>query len=113
MEPNLSVPVRSIVRMLVARDYAGIERATDGRRLTAEQVANAVTEYGRTLVMPPERTFQSLDAVAVTGPGPRRWSVRFDLWTAQEGRSDLTLELTIVERGDGGVFVEVDDLHVL
>jgi len=34
------------------------------------------------------------------------------LWTAEEGRSDLSLELTITESGNG-YLIEVDDIHVL
>ncbi len=64
--------------------------------------------------MPSEASLQKLDVVEVKGAVPRRWGVRVDLWTAEEGRSDLTLELTLVE-GDGGgePAVEIDDLHVL
>jgi hypothetical protein len=113
METHLPDRVRSIVGMLVARDYAGIERETEGQRLTAAELENGVAEYGRTLVMPPEHAFQKIDVVQVTAPGPRRWSIRFDLWSAEEGRSDLSLEMTIIERADGTLMVEVDDLHVL
>jgi hypothetical protein len=34
------------------------------------------------------------------------------LWTVEEGRSDLSLELTVAESGDG-YLIEVDDIHVL
>jgi hypothetical protein len=47
----------------------------------------------------------------VRGSNPKRWSVRFDLWTADEGRSDLTLELTVEETDP--LKIELDDLHVL
>ena len=49
---------------------------------------------------------------ATQGVKPPRWSVRMDLWTAEEGRSDLSLELTIIESGRGYT-VELDDIHVL
>jgi hypothetical protein len=36
--------VRRLVEMLVAEDYDGIEEATRSRRLTAEQLSQAVEE---------------------------------------------------------------------
>jgi hypothetical protein len=43
---------------------------------------------------------------------PPTWSVRCDLWTVEEGRSDLSLELTVVAAPLGPT-IEVDNLHVL
>lgn len=34
------------------------------------------------------------------------------LWTIEEGRSDLSLELTLVEN-DKTISIELDDIHVL
>lgn len=39
-------------------------------------------------------------------------AVDVPLWTAEEGRSDLTLSLTVHDR-DGSVEIAVDDLRVL
>lgn len=36
-----------------------------------------------------------------------------DLWAREEGRSDLSVECTIAERGDGSLDFEVDNIHVL
>jgi hypothetical protein len=44
--------VHHLVEMLVAGDYDGIEDATQGHRLTAEQLRQAVEEYGRALQVP-------------------------------------------------------------
>ena len=41
-----------------------------------------------------------------------QFSVHMPLWTEEEGRSDLTLELTI-KMPDKGIEVELDDIHVL
>jgi hypothetical protein len=35
------------------------------------------------------------------------------LWTAEEGRSDLTLELRLIEFAPEAYEVEIEDLHVL
>jgi len=43
---------------------------------------------------------------------PETWWVVVPLWTAGEGRSDLSLEATIRERS-GQVSIEIDNVHVL
>jgi hypothetical protein len=44
---------------------------------------------------------------------PKCWSVNLPLWTKEEGRSDLTLQMHFTE-SDGALYaVEIDDLHVL
>lgn len=101
-----------IASALVGRDYAEIETLTRRRRPSAEAMKTAVNQYGRTLIMPPPEEFEKLDCVEVRGANPRTFGIRFDLWTKEEGRSDLTLEFT-VRGNDDSYEVEVDDLHVL
>jgi hypothetical protein len=52
------------------------------------------------------------DIVQVEGVSPPRYSVRYDLWTKEEGRSDLSIELTI-QFEHYGLQVELDNIHVL
>ena len=99
--------------MLVAEDYDGIEEATRGRRLTAEQLRQAVEEYGRELQMPPEVVFDNLDVNEIEGAIPRAWWVLVDLWTVEEGRSDLTLEIRLTDTGGELYDIEINNLHVL
>jgi hypothetical protein len=44
--------------------------------------------------------------------GGNKWSVVMPLWSEEEGRSDLSIELTIIKYGNNFVF-EIDDLHIL
>jgi hypothetical protein len=53
-----------------------------------------------------------MEVAAVREVKPPRWSIIMPLWTAEEGRSDLSLELTLVENGET-TNVELDDIHVL
>jgi hypothetical protein len=105
--------VRRIVTMLVDGDYNGLQSLTRGRRLNADEIAEAVRVYGAKLTMPPEHAFNELDIIEVENAEPRRWSVRLDLWTADEGKSDLTLELTLADIGGDQFSVEIADIHVL
>jgi hypothetical protein len=104
--------VRSAVALLVAGEWVTLERLTSGRRLSASELERAVTEYGRTLSPLPESAFDELDIIEVDSGLVRTLSVRVPLWTLEEGRSDLELDLTLRELMDGIYELEIDDLHV-
>jgi hypothetical protein len=107
---------KTLVQWLVKHDYDAIERRSQGVRWPGTELKRAVAEYGRTLIMPPDQAFDALDVIAIQKDnGPRAWSIRFDLWTREEGRSDLTLEITLKEseQRTGEMVLEIDNLHVL
>ncbi len=112
-DPNLEGTVQRVVSMLVQGDYEALERLTNGARLNAAELAGAVSEYGANLTLPPADSFDDLDVIEVEGQQPRQWSVNVDLWTTEEGRSDLTLELTLRDSIEGILKVEIDGIHVL
>lgn len=103
--------IRSFISLLVERKYSEIEAITNGKRLPAVQIQNAIMSYGRTLVFPPESAFQLIDAVEVKGVQPPRWSIIMPLWTKEEGRSDLSVEITIVDTKP--TTIELDDIRVM
>ena len=105
--------VHQVVGMLVAGDYAGLEAVSRGRRLTAEQLRQAVEEYGRELRMQPESVFDNLDVIEIKDATRRAWSLLVDLWTVEEGRSDLTLDVVLTETGGELYDIQIWDLHVL
>lgn len=105
--------VKFLVELLVDNRYQDIEDLTKGIRLDATQIRQAIDDYGRTLTRPPESEYSNLDVIEVQGTSPRKWSVRFDLWTEEEGRSDLSIELTLLDSGDDTLNVEIDNIHVL
>jgi hypothetical protein len=112
-DPRIKLTVLQLLRWLVAGDYAAIERATHGVRLSESLMQQAVAEYGRTLVIPPDSALDQLDVIEIDRSNPRAWSVRVDLWTLEEGRSDLSLECTLIDRPGDLLVVEIDNLHVL
>jgi len=63
--------------------------------------------------MPPVLTLDQLDVIEIDGSDPMAWSVRVDLWTREEGRSDLSLECTLIDGVGDLLAVEIDNLHVL
>ena len=112
MATPLDIPVRQIIELLVTGEYEKVARNTNGQRLDSRAIEGAIHNYGRTLAMPPNTAFEQLDIVQVTNADPTRWSIRMSLWTVEEGRSDLSIELTLIEVKEGYV-IELDDIHVL
>ena len=78
-------------------------------RCTPTDLARAVETYDRTLSPLPHEAFELADIYEVEGQ--RVWRVDLPLWTEEEGRSDLTLFLSVYEK-NGAVVVEIDDLRV-
>ena len=103
--------LRSIVQLLVAKDYLALERLSNAKHLGASSIEQAVSGYGRTLIMPPDD--QSLpDIIAVDGQEISRWSVVVPLYSLEEGLSDLSLELSIEESEERKFQVEIENIHV-
>jgi hypothetical protein len=85
---------------------------TAGRRLSASELAEGVAQYGRTLVFPPAATFDTLDFIKFFDAQGAAYGVRVPLWTREEGRSDLEIELTLREVSEGLIIAAIDNLHV-
>lgn len=105
--------VPRVVVLLGDAEYETLAELTHHKRLRAEHIRVDIGEHPGTLVMPPDSAFGNLDVIETPGRPPRRWSVRFDLWTREQGRSDLSVELTLIETDDGQLAMELDDIHVL
>lgn len=109
---KLSRTIQRVMGHLVRGDYAAVEALTAGQRLNASEIAQAIADYGRQLVLPPGGS-DPRSIVELEGSAPVRWSVYVDLWTLEEGRSDLSLELTLTDSARGTYDVQIDNIHVL
>lgn len=103
--------MRAVVELLVAGEYDVLERLTGRSRLSADDLRRRVGGYGRTLVRPPDHAYEHLEATDVERASPPRVFVDFDLFTAEEGRSDLTLSLLVIQ-GEPEWSVVINDLRV-
>jgi hypothetical protein len=106
--------IADLVDRLVVKDYAGLVReglvsfTSDPDDTT---VGLWIEDYPATLVALPEAAWD----VAERGRwvhDPGAWWIVVPLWTAEEGRSDLSLEATVREL-NGAVIVVVDQVHVM
>jgi hypothetical protein len=113
VSPAMQAAIETAVGMLVAGDYEGLGLLSRGKRLLSNEIRQAVADYGHQLVAPPSFDELRPSVIPVTASSPPRYSAAVDLWTADQGRSDLSLELTLVERSSGLFDIEVDNVHVL
>jgi hypothetical protein len=109
---KLRATVNALTDRLARRDYDGFCGLARTSRIAASDVGRVVREYGRSLIPLPSAAFHSLDVAPVSGSDPQRWSVVVPLWSQEEGRSDLSLEITVEDSVAQRYAVDVEDLHV-
>jgi len=99
-----------IVEALKDGDF-GLKREVAGvRPITAEdatRIGNNIRSYGARLTSLREETWQTSACQWMRG----HWDVLVDLFTVEEGASDLALSVRVYEEGSGYVF-EVQSVHV-
>ncbi len=92
--------IDTVVRRLAAGDFA-LEEAVAGvdpvSAETAKQIREYVEDYGATLAALDPETWKS----SVSRWIGDKWEVLVDLWTEEEGQSDLVLHLSVREEGSG------------
>ena len=100
-----------LVDLVAAYDIEGLRR--DSQIILANPIDPLywVRDYPATVVSLPEDAWQFADAYTVCNDAST-WYVRLDLWTAEEGRSDLSLEAEVRETPEGLV-VQVENIHVM
>ena len=104
-------PLVDLVHDLIAGDYERVEADGRGGGLTAEEIRAAIVEYGATLVDLPEAALDEARTYR-TRPEDDTYAVDLPLWTAEEGRSDLTLSVEAKVRAGRG-WVSIENIHVL
>lgn len=109
----MQTAVSVVTNLLAEGSFDVLEATTRGRRLSAADLKAVVETYGQTIVPVPLSSLESLDAVPVEGAEVPTLSVVVDLWTEEEGRSDLTLELLLEDRYGGAFEIQIVDLRVL
>lgn len=107
--------IRSIVIdllvLLADGDYPSIMERCSGSGMTSEVLQEIIRDYGRKVIAPPA-DYADIRLIELEATEVPTWAVDADLWTEEEGRSDLTLQMTIAF-GASGPAIRLDDLHVL
>ena len=102
--------VRHIYSMLLKKDYLQIESLTQGIRLNANEIGDAILEYGRVLTSYPDQI--NLDVIEIENSNPKSWSIVAPVYTVEEGLSDLSIEITLIQSSKDQYKIELDDIHV-
>jgi hypothetical protein len=107
---SLEQAVRSIVDMLVEGKLEELETLSERLYFTAETLQEALDEFPyKPVPLPDEGWWEEVTVIPVTGRP--EYNVAAPLWTKEEGRSDLTFEMSLTELPDGGYDVTLNQLH--
>ncbi|HJQ24166.1 MAG TPA: hypothetical protein VKA60_09650 [Blastocatellia bacterium] len=101
---------REVVKAFAHHDYhvsAGVPGVAPISDETASQVAEYIQDYGATLIELPEETWDSSVCMWMGNT----WDALIDLWTLEEGRSDLVLRAHVLE-SSGGLVFHIDMVYV-
>lgn len=110
--PFLRQSVERVIDMLVKKQYGELAALTGEVRLSTDEIARAIRSYGCTLTYPSPEAFALMTVVPIVTTALPSWSVVVPLWTREEGRSDLSIELRVIQEGDS-IQIELDSIHVL
>lgn len=89
----------AIVKSFVKKDYSltgELEYVSPVSKEKANHIKDYIEEYGEELVQLSEETWESSRYIWMGS----YWDVLIDLWTADEGRSDLVLGAQVSENGN-------------
>lgn len=81
MDEKILRTVDYIIKLLVEKKYSEVAALTNNRKLNAAQITGAISEYGGTLVIPPDVFLAKIDVVSISDSDHQRWSIDFPLWT--------------------------------
>lgn len=62
----IEAAVRTVVDLLARSEYEAVERLTSGDQMTASEIDEAISVYGRTLVRPESGWWQLVEVTPVT-----------------------------------------------
>lgn len=106
-----------LVHRLVMGDYAGLAR--DGfvsyvQGPDDDSIGTWIEDYPWRLIDLPEEAWEYSDHLLLSEPDtePDTWYASVDMWTGEEGPSDLTLEATVHDDGTS-VSIQIDNVHMM
>jgi hypothetical protein len=110
---EISALIRQIVITLAEGNFEETMVLAPRSRLNPSDLKRAISQYGCRLVALPDEAAEFIDVVQIEHSNPSAASVVVTLFTREEGRSDLSLELSVIMYASGRLEAMLDDLHVL
>ena len=114
IEESIKEKVKEIVKKLVNGEYKLLEQSGKLDNITSDELEDAIIQYGESLSLPPEESYNKIDIFKLTNPKKYReeYFVDMDLWTDGH-KSDLTLSCEVTVNDNNEVNVTVSSVHVL
>lgn len=103
--------VHKLVSMLTHGQFEDVIASCTATRLSAMELRDALSEYKMTFIVPPIDAYEGFDIHRLNNLDTPTWSVRAPLWSIEEGRSDLEMQLTVQDLS-GSWSIELDSVHV-
>jgi hypothetical protein len=103
-----------VVDRLVAGDYGGLARDGFVPHVSGSDdtgIGYWIEQYPATLMSLPEEAWAGAERGRCVDD-PDWWWVVVELWTVEEGRSDLSMEATVRER-DAELQIALQNVHVM
>lgn len=102
--------VEDVYALLYNEQYDQLAQLTKSTRLSSKEMTLSISEYDCQLTPYPNDV--TLDVIEVQDSNPKEWNVIAPIYTKEEGLSDLSLELTLIEKV-GEIFeIKLDNIHV-
>lgn len=101
-EGKIRAAVQAVLGLLTQKQYQALSDLTaqGQEHLRAEDIQRTMESYPGTVRMPDESELK-FDVVEVEGLSPRQFSVDAPVFTVEEGSSDLTARMTVIdEKGE-------------
>lgn len=113
-EVKIRGAARTVLNLLAEKQYQALADLTapGPEHLQAEDIRRTIEEYPGT-VRVPDDTELTFDVVEVEGRSPRQFSVDVPVFTVEEGRSDLTARMTVVDKSGEDYAVVFYDVWVM
>lgn len=98
-EGKIRAAVQTVLGLLANKQYQVLASLTapGPEHLRAEDIQRTIETYKGTVRMPSESEVK-FDVVEVEGRSPREFSVDAPVFTVEEGRSDLTARMTVIDK---------------
>lgn len=111
LPPQAISVIQDTVACLASGNYYVLENDGRAGRLDAQQINYAITKYGKQLTVIPLDELAQLESCIVDSQAVPTFAVDIDLWTIEEGKSDLTLSIWLTEV-DHEYRLEILDIRV-
>ena len=100
-----------LINQIQNKNYNIIRTEPFYSRCNPEDVERVIREYNRTIIEVPIQEIENTEVIKLIKEKDT-FAIDIDLWTIEEGRSDLTLQI-IVENNRNKSRIGIEDLHVL